>query len=325
MSRYSPFKPVVRSPRHSCRVVCSLGLLVAGLLLAAAPAAASDEPGCTKTEMPEDFSIMDILDDRVAPEVRQANVELLKKHAQLPACKGARYDLGNLYLHGPDLPGNPLPKDIAQARELLEDYGLDGNAFAFAQLAELALTENNAVEAMQWTQVYLYLVTHYKDRPDVEDHRGYNANLLARAQAAWRKSKSKGDSTPGSLLNAYFNRTPALGQRTAKDYKASDEEAAAIRSETGLGDIGLRVKRRSYGGDVSFRIQPGYAIYLMEVQPSGQVTRIAVQTFAPTPVHPQKLRSFVEGWEYYPHRSEEAEILRVPVMYGYPDARLKSK
>lgn len=325
MSRYSLFKHAGRSPHRSCLALCALGLLVAGLLLAPAPATASDESGCTSKEMPEDFSIMDILDDRVAPVVRQTQVEVLKKHAQLPACKSARYHLANLYLHGPDLPGNPLPKDIAQARELLEDHGLDGNAFAFAQLAELALIEGDAVEAMQWTQVYLYLVTHYKDHADADDRRGYNANLLARAQAAWRKSKSKGEATPGSLLNAYFNRTPALGQRAAQDYKESDEQGAAIKSETGLGDTGLRVKRRSYGGDASFRIPPGYAIYLMEVQPSGQVTRIAVQTFAPTPVHAKKLRSFVEGWEYYPHRSEEAEILRVPVMYGYPGARLKSK
>jgi hypothetical protein len=327
VSHQSLLKRVLRSPRRPYGVARSFWSLVLGLVIASGPVAAGKTSGeCTKEELGGDYSIMDILDDGIPLDVRLANVEVLKRYAQHPSCTESRYLLGSLYQHGPELPGNPLPKDTGQARRLIESHGLDGNAYAFAQLAELALAEGNAVEAMQWTQVYLYLVTHHKGNLIEFERSGYNANLLMRAEKAWRKSKSsRGDATPESLLNAYFDRNPSLGQRAAQVFESSHETDEAAKSEAGFGAAGLRVKRRNNEVTVNFRMEPGYAIYVLEIQPSGQVSRIAVQTFAPTPAHATKLRALVEGWEYYPHRGEKAEIIRVPVMFGFDGPRLKGR
>lgn len=275
-----------------------------------------------------DYSMVDILDPETPAAAKQVELEKLKQNAIDPTCHESHYLLGHLLRHGRDIPGNLLAKDTAEARRLIEAYALQGNAIGFADLAELAIAEKQGREAIKWTQVYLYLVARTDERLSDMAHSGYNGDLLLRTQEAARKARVQGRAEAAKAeLNAYLaeHRDALLGNRR----QWNDEVvavAAGLASKAGTDDIGLRVRKREKPGYVDFgRLKPGYAVYVMEVQPDGRVSRIVPTAFAPTPEHGKRLRKLVEDWEFYPHRGERATLIRVPVEYGYVDGpRLKT-
>lgn len=260
----------------------------------------------------DDYSVFDVLDATTPADTRKAAVDTVARLSDMPGCAHERYLLGTLYRFGPELPGNPLPKDSARATGLLEGYAGEGRPRAYADLAELALADGDARAAMQWTQVYLALrdASKYEDF----DRAGYNADLLLRAQKAWRKARLGGQGNVQALLDAYMAQRPSL----AKDTVARNEPDPDP----------VRIRRAPKGRtDVTLRIKPGYAIFLMEVMPDGRVGRIVAESFAPTPQQAQALRPFVEGFEYQPLSGDKPQVVRVPVQYGFTGAnspRLKS-
>lgn len=54
----------------------------------------------------------------------------------------------------------------------------------------------------------------------------------------------------------------------------------------------------------------------MEVQPDGAISRTVLENFAPVPLAGERLMRCVNVIEYEPHRSDDAEVVRLPVMYG---------
>lgn len=259
-----------------------------------------------------DYSVFDVLDAATPAHTRKLAVDTVARLSEVPGCAHERYLLGTLYRFGPELPGNPLPKDSARATALLESYAAEGRPRVYADLAELALVDGDASAAMQWTQVYLASQTasKYKDF----DRAGYNANLLLRSQKAWQKARLGGQGKVQALLDAYMAQHPSLAKDTAARNEPDPDP--------------VRIKRAPKGRtDVTLRIKPGYAIFLMEVMPDGQVGRIVAESFAPTPEQARTLRPFVEGFEYYPLSDDKPQVVRVPVQYGYTGAnspRLKS-
>lgn len=261
------------------------------------------------------YSTIDILDKDVPAPVKARNLEAVKRLALETRCSSERYLLGLLHRHGPDLPGNPIPKDVAEARRLIEGYALEGNLQGFADLAEMALEQEHAREAMQWTQVYLYLITRHGSTLNDFERSGYNADLLQRAQVAWRKAKLPTETEViNTMLNAYLQ--PRKAELAAR-FVAKQQEIVQPDDKRADGDE-LRAKpmsleRPTYSGPG----KPGYAVYLLEVQPDGKVSRIVLETFAPSPEHGSYLRRFIEDASFYPFAGNAPQIARIPVRHGY--------
>lgn len=264
----------------------------------------------------EGYSPVDVFDSEASSEVRKAAIGVVQRSALVPECAYERYVLGLLYRHGADLAGNPLPRDPVRARQLLESYALEGDVQAFAELAEFALAESDGRAAMQWTQVYLHLLREQNALVDDFDLRGYNADLLQRATLAMKRDRSRPDRTSAkALLNDYLGmRNEALVARSAERRARLVREQASASSG---GDGTLKVKRRPADPATSSqRMQPGYAVFLLEVQPEGTVTRIVAEAFAPTRDNALKLRPLVEGFEFHPFHGDAPQIVRIPVVYG---------
>lgn len=259
-------------------------------------------------------SVVDVYDPSAPLERREQALQALREAAG--QCAGRAYSLGLLYRHGADLPGNLLDADADQARALLVASAEDGNLTAYSDLAEMELQLGNAREAMKWTQVYLSMIKRYSGDFDGRngsfDRSGYNADLLKRAEIAWRKQKPR---LPRSVvtadLNAYLaGRTASIAARVAeKEARRTDDRGEPL----------LKVKRRT-GGACSVdlgSVRAAYATYLLEVQPSGQISRIVLENFSPEAVAGERLKKCINIAEFEPFSSDRAETARFPVYYGY--------
>lgn len=272
-------------------------------------AAAGSAPRCA-------YSSIDAFDPDLDAETRLAAVERLQQAAANPDCSSAHYLLGMLYRHGPDLPGNPLSREPSRARELIWRAARSGYVMGYAVLAEFALEEGDAQEAMRWTQGYLREVRR-RGQSDAFDMQGYNANLLVRAAKALRQARL---STRNEALDAALREfLEQERQARAEDLAASSALADAPKAKGGadVAEDELRVKRRPEDGTEIRMKSAGHAEYLLEVQPDGRVSRIVVQSFMPTWEHAVLLRPLVEGFEFHPHGGDEPEVARVPVTLGY--------
>lgn len=302
-----------------------LQVMLVSLLLGLAPtvvagdSAAADRDDCN---VEGDYSVIDLLDQNVPAAVKVRHLETVKRFALDPHCTYERYLLGLLQRHGPDLPGNPAAKDVAIARSLIEAYALEGNLQGFADLAEMALEQKQAREAMQWTQVYLYLAARARDIPEAFRRSGYNADLLQRAQLAWRKARlPSGQEEISSVFNAYLQ--PRKVQLDALFLERQEEIVRPGDQGQGSDEVRVKSKKsviRSFNGPS----QPGYAIFLLEIQPTGDVSRIVAETFAPLPAHARSLRPMVEGITFHPFTGTEPQVVRIPAQYGY-DGPVKIK
>lgn len=263
----------------------------------------------------EGYSPIDVLDGDAAAEVRMAAISVVRRASLVPECAYERYLLGILHRYGPELPGNPLPRESVRARQLLETYALEGNVQAFAELAEFALAESDGRSAMRWTQVYLSLLRRQDALIDDFDRRGYNADLLKRATLAMKKDRSLPRTSPRALLNDYLaTRNEQLVARAAETHARLLSEHTSTSPE-GEGAVRVRL-RPGVNATSRQRMQPGYAVFLLEVQPDGTVSRIVAESFAPSIDNALKLRPLAEGFEFYPLSGNAPEIVRVPVVYG---------
>ena len=102
--------------------------------------------------------IMDAYDPAAPLQRREAALAAMRSSTQ---CAYHAFSLGQLYRHGPDLPGNLVARDLDRARSLILAYAESGYINAYADLAELELKAGNARDAMKWTQVYLSLLKTY--------------------------------------------------------------------------------------------------------------------------------------------------------------------
>ena len=84
-------------------------------------------------------TILDLLDPQAPAERRSAALAAYERLATMTACPEFAYTLGQLYRHGPDLPGNPMPQDVPKARELILPMAEAGYLPAYADLAEMEM------------------------------------------------------------------------------------------------------------------------------------------------------------------------------------------
>lgn len=261
-----------------------------------------------------DTTIVDLFDPATPQPRRLRALDTYQRLAADSKCPGNGYQLGLLYRHGPDLPGNLLPRDVQRARQLILPHAEEGYLFGYADLAEMAMQQGQAREAMQWAQVYLSLMKRHGAKLDAEagfDRRGYNVDLLIRAQRAWQKQRP---ALPKALilqdLRAY------LEPREAGIVQALQERQQSQQTEN-QDDLSIR-RRRSCSADLG-RIPGGYAMYLLEVRPDGSVARVAIENFAPRPEVAAGLLHCARTFEFEPFTGNEPRIGRIPVVYGFAD------
>lgn len=266
-------------------------------------------------------ALLDVLDPQAPPDRRALALAAYLKLAEIKACPEYGYTIGLLYRFGPDMPGNLLPRDLDKARQLILAMAEAGHLQAYADLAEMDMVHGRYRESMQWTQVYLYFVKSIqfplaKDGRAAQFERSaYSGHLLNRAEVVWRWQK------------------PALPRRVVSEdltaYLAAHEErvASLIMLDKRLyggsrlqQDLGTRPRVTSDGGECRLRpldrIGAATASYVLEVQPSGQVTRILAENFVPNIDTAEHLKACVRRYEFAPFDGQQPLLARISITYG---------
>lgn len=229
-------------------------------------------------------TILDLLDPD-APVDRRASALAAYEHlATLQACPEFGYTLGQLYRHGPYLPGNLVPQDLSKARGLIRAMAEDGYLPAYADLAEMEMRHANAREAMKWTQVYLHFTRavrqdYLDDADDLQYQRSaYNGNLLTRVEIIWKWALPP---LPRQLkrddLNEYL---AAHGTAVTRRMREREE---GMRRRGWAQDFGL-VRVASEPARCYVRLDKlgaASAAWIVEVLPSGETGRIVLENFVP--------------------------------------------
>lgn len=306
------------------RVRAPFAPILLGLISAfPSPATHAQEPPedlvSNPCEVTSTYTLIDILDPDHAPEAKQAAlVELEARIAD--GCAHDAYVMGTLLRHGSALPGNVVERDPARAALLIEAFARSGYVRAYADLAEMALAQNDARSAMKWTQVYLSFRREPGDRASRDfDRRGYNANLLMRSDAAWRKARLQ-RSEIAPFLKDYLDAHRATVLAGLRAESKSDRRAPGALQ--GDADEAPALVPKHYPNVVDVRrlnIEPGYAIFLLEVQPDGHVSRIVAESFGPSADTPAALKPLIAGISFEPFNCSEPRVARVPVVYGYSE------
>lgn len=264
-------------------------------------------------------TILDLLDPAARPELRAAALEAWQRLATIHECPEFAYTLGQLYRHGPDLPGNPLPQDVPRARELIRPMAEQaGYLNAFADLAEMEMRHANARETMMWTQVYLYLVQQVRMEDADPDERhyqrsAYNGHLLARAELIWRwarpvlRRKVKEDD-----FNAYLAAHPDIVERV-RAY-----EQGRVHRRSSAQNPGVRVAHDPGACWVSDldRLGSASAAWIVEVLPSGAKGRIVLENFVPNARVTEELKACLLRLEFAPFGGTTPVTFRYSAVMG---------
>lgn len=273
-----------------------------------------------------DSMAVDLLDPAAPGAARQRALDAYMALADEKGCSSYGYSIGLLYRFGADLPGNLLQRDIGKARDLILRYAEDGNLIAYADLAEMALADSNAREAMKWAQVYLAFLSNsdieFRNGNDAYYRSGYNGDLLLRAERAWSKQRPKlSRELIRSDLEEYLrlNKVQVLERIMA----SGSDERGPRRGTKGMEDVFPTIRGKC---EVDLRdIGGAYARYLIEVQPDGRVSRVTIRDFAPSPIAAIKLAQCVKVYQFQPFKGPAPRVSIMPVVYGYTDGPRISK
>ncbi|NCT72379.1 MAG: hypothetical protein GXC75_15670 [Xanthomonadaceae bacterium] len=307
--------------RTAIRAMCAC------LLVSAACVAQADVPGLEQPR-PSDAddcaaaaaampagAILDLLDPEAPDDRRQRARAAYELAAESAACPEFGYTVGLLHRFGPDLPGNLLPRDLPKARVLIRRMAEAGYLQAYADLAEMEMVHGRYRESMKWTQVYLYFVKNIKmpqmrNGDDIQfDRAAYNGHLLNRAEVVWRWQKP---AVPRRHVNQDL--TAYLAEHETR-VGALIAEGARGYADLGPGPRRVEDPGRCYLKALD-RVGAATASYVVEVQHSGQVSRIIAENFVPNMETADFLKTCVRRYRFAAFDGTRPRLTRVSMTYG---------
>jgi hypothetical protein len=196
-----------------------------------------------------------------------------------------------------------FPETSPAQKALLAQAGLAGVDAAYRDLAELALVDGDARDAMSWTQVWLWLESR-DARATRKGAHGFDADLLGRVTRAWRSAgldNSLIQPTLATYVEAHGAELLAARRRLTASAAAHPRLTVAKRPRIHFGEIG--------------RLS-GYAMFRVEAKPTGEVTRIVVESYGPTAEVVDRLRPLVKDLRLMPFDATEPRTGTFPVVAG---------
>lgn len=279
-------------------------------------------------ELPQG-TVLDLLDPDAPADRRAAALDAYQRLADLPHCPEFGYTLGQLYRHGPYLPGNPVPQDIAKARELIRPMAEDGYLPAFADLAEMEMRHANTRAAMQWTQLYLHFVQavqadYLEDAGDRHYQRtAYNSHLLGRTELLWRRLTRP--PLPRELVKSdladYLARHGGEVTRRMHERMRGERRRASAQDggPTGVVDSGdCMLKPIRNVGSAS-------ASWIVEVLPSGRTGRIVLENLVPNVEAVREMERCLARYSFAAFEGDRAATVRVSMVMGSIEGRALSR
>lgn len=307
----------------------ALGAIVALVAMAFAAECVAETRADPSTACDEAYaaapagSILDLLDPAAPEERRALALEAYQRLSTIRECPEFGYTLGQLYRHGPDLPGNLLPRDIPRAQELIRAMAEDGYLPAYADLAEMVMRHGDPREAMQWTQVYLYFVKNVQrprmaDADDAQFHRSaYNGHLLTRAEVVWTWLRP---ALPRRVvredLGAYLAEHRSHVEKRMRERMQGVSDRASAQDGTGVRLAEEVDDCRITSID---RVGAATAAWIVEVLPSGEKGRVVLENFVPTAAVADKLAQCLARYRFVPFEAASSRTVRIPLMYGSPE------
>jgi len=266
-------------------------------------------------------ALLDLLDPDAPADRRGLSLAAYLKAAEIKACPEYGYTIGLLHRFGPDMPGNLVPRDLDRARTLILAMAEAGYLQAYADLAEMEMVHGRYREAMKWTQVYLYLAKNIQF-PLAENGKAtqfqrsaYNGHLLARAEVVWRWQRP---AVPRRVVSEDLTAYLAVHEERVASLIALDKRVyGGSRLQQ---DLGAGPEIMQDGGECVLkpldRIGAATASYLLEVQPSGHVTRILAENFVPNIDTAEYLKACLRDYVFAPYEGQRPLMTRISITYG---------
>lgn len=232
---------------------------------------------------------------------------------------GAFYRLGKLH------PAGLLERDIGKSRALLAHAALGGQLTAMASSAELELAHGDPMAGMVWAQLY----ARYMQREFPSQFRTYQADLLKRAFDALPRGEETAqeiDAQTGWFLATYGAEIEAALAPREEDAAMPASECRPINDvyPTKLELKGERVPL-SGGRDTVNRYRlfdPGIALYLLHISPSGEVAQAMIVESLPGPAAGKGLMRSVRRLRFNPV-ADDAPMRSVLLPMSFDDGSVK--
>lgn len=309
--------------KHQWLLACALAT-ASFAAYAGSEAVPQDDCAAAEASLPP-RAILDLLDPQAPVERRQEALAAYERVAPMRGCPGFGYTLGQLYRHGPYLPGNLVPQDLPKARELIKPMAMAGDLGAFADLAEMEMRHANAREAMLWTQLYLHFVKNvrldYVDDPDDVrfENSAYNSNLLGRVELIWRMARPR---LPRKLVAADLDAWLAEhgAEVTRRMRRRMQDGDAHVLPQTGP-KTSIAVRPGTCYLNLPGDTGAGAATWIVEVLPSGQAGRIVLENLVPNAKVAGRLAACLSRYSFRPFEGERPAFVRIPMVVGTPAAR----
>jgi hypothetical protein len=225
-----------------------------------------------------------ILDPKISLENKRKEIAIL----QLSADSGnsqSQYLLGSFYRLGEKHPAKIFMQDIEKAKIYLSNAAIGGNYAAMAGMAELELSNKNYKEAIFWAQIFAHYSETERMKNNLRDsNQAYQAYLLQRVMELSKKDKAL--YTEQMLLadlasfHANYNEK-IVDSQSVQRKKADASKFNACKynnQDEELHDIKMVSGPSINAGQLTSRMipSPGYAYYLLVLDPNGKVKRTLI-------------------------------------------------
>ncbi|GAB2555640.1 hypothetical protein [Rhodanobacter koreensis] len=224
----------------------------------------------------------------------------------------SQYIVGSIYRIGQQLPASPVKRDVVKAQLYLSNAATHGEILAMAKMAEIELSTDNYLEAMNWAQIF----GHYaallpqKLRPSP----GYTAELIERIDEKFDRAKLPDVVKNVNIFIANYDNAINAGIKTAQMRDSgtdiypvsSSERQRQYMPETG----------NSKFADLSPRA--GFVEFLIVFKPDGSAQKALVLDSIPDPHLGKALSYIAAGYRVNSVNDVENDNPRyawVPVMF----------